>query len=92
MLLLKMLVIFTFFPKIRTQEPGPVLGNLDLNRSLVGDLYSGIWIRTLNLTRTHLCTLLVKTDLLQKMDLLKKNLMNILKINLLIRNFLKKPS
>ena len=67
-----MLVILAFFSKICTPEHRPVLGNLDLNRSLVGDLYSGIWIRTLNLTRTHLCTLLVKTDLLQKMDLLKK--------------------
>ena len=27
--------------KIRTREPGPVLGNLDLNKTLVGDLYSG---------------------------------------------------
>ena len=32
--------------KIRTWEPGPVLGNLDLNRSLVGDPYSGTWTRT----------------------------------------------
>ena len=28
---------FDIFAKIRTREPGPVLGNLDLNRSLVGD-------------------------------------------------------
>ena len=32
--------------KIRTWEPGPVLGNLDLNNSLVLDPYSGTWIRT----------------------------------------------
>ena len=32
--------------KIRTREPGPVLGNLDLNRTLVGDQYSGTWTRT----------------------------------------------
>ena len=44
--ILKMLVIFTFFSKIRTREPGPVLGNLDLNRSLVWDPYSGTWTRT----------------------------------------------
>ena len=30
----------------RTWEPGPVLGNLDLNRSLVWDPYSGTWTRT----------------------------------------------
>ena len=30
----------------RTWEPGPVLGNLDLNRSLVWDLYSGTWTRS----------------------------------------------
>ena len=30
----------------RTQEPGPVLGNLDLNRSLVWDNYSGTWTHT----------------------------------------------
>ena len=35
------LMIFPFFSKIRTREPGPVLGNLHLNRSLVGDPYSG---------------------------------------------------
>ena len=39
-----MLVIF--FYKIRTWEPGPVLGNLDLNRSLVWNPYSGTCIRT----------------------------------------------
>ena len=39
-------MIFTFFSKIRTREPRPVLGNLDLNRSLVGDPYSGTWTRT----------------------------------------------
>ena len=44
--ILKMLVIFPYFSKIRTREPGPVLGNLDLNRSLVGDPYSGTWTRT----------------------------------------------
>ena len=27
-------------------KPGPVLGNLDLNRSLVWDLYSGTWTHT----------------------------------------------
>ena len=27
--------------KIRTWEPGPVLGNLDLNKTLVEDPYSG---------------------------------------------------
>ena len=32
--------------KIRTREPGPVLGNLDLNKTLVGDPYSGTWTRT----------------------------------------------
>ena len=32
--------------KIRTWEPGPVLGNLDLNKTLVGDPYSGTWTRT----------------------------------------------
>ena len=32
--------------KIRTWEPGPVLGNLDLNKTLVEDPYSGTWIRT----------------------------------------------
>ena len=36
--------------KIHTLEPGPVLGNLDLNRTLVGDPYLGTW------TRTRLCT------------------------------------
>ena len=30
----------------RTREPGPVLGNLDLNRSLVWNPYSGTWTRT----------------------------------------------
>ena len=30
----------------RTWEPGSVLGNLDLHRSLVRDPYSGTWIRT----------------------------------------------
>ena len=30
----------------RAWEPGPVLGNLDLHRSLVRDLYSGTWTRT----------------------------------------------
>ena len=30
----------------RTREPGSVLGNLDLNRSLVWDPYSGTWTRT----------------------------------------------
>ena len=40
-----MFVIFPFFSKIRTREPGPVLGNLDLNRSLVGEPYSVTWIR-----------------------------------------------
>ena len=30
----------------RTWEPGPVLGNLDLHRSLVRDPYSGTWTRT----------------------------------------------
>ena len=30
----------------RTREPGPVLGNLDLNRSLVWDPYMGTWTRT----------------------------------------------
>ena len=39
-----------FFSKIRTWEPGAVLGNLDLNRSLVWNPYSGTW------TRTRLCT------------------------------------
>ena len=53
--------------KIRTWEPGPVLGNLDLHRTLVGDPYSGTWTRTWELdpysfmysnfrTRTRLCT------------------------------------
>ena len=50
--------------KIRTREPGPVLGNLDLNRTLVGDPYSGTWTRTWEpgpvlvyvLTRTRFCT------------------------------------
>ena len=32
--------------KIRTREPGPVLGNLDLNKTLLGDPYSGTWTRT----------------------------------------------
>ena len=41
-----MLVIFAFSPKIRTREPGPILGNMDLNRSLVGDPYSGTWTHT----------------------------------------------
>ena len=45
-----------FFPKIRTWEPGPVLGNLDLNKSLIGDLYSGTRTRTRNLTHTRLWT------------------------------------
>ena len=57
-----MLVIF--FSKIRTWEPGPVLGNLDLNRSLVWNPYSGTWTRTREpgpvlvyvLTRTRFCT------------------------------------
>jgi hypothetical protein len=30
----------------RTWEPGPVLGNLDLNRTLVEDPYLGTWTRT----------------------------------------------
>ena len=34
---------------ICTREPGSVLGNLDLNKSLVWDLYLGTW------TRTRLC-------------------------------------
>ena len=50
--------------KIRTREPGPVLGNLDLNKTLVGDPYSGTWTRTWEpgpvlvyvLTRTRFCT------------------------------------
>ena len=54
MVILKILVIFAFFPKpdpysgtwTRTREPGPVLGNLDLNKSLVVDPYSGTWTRT----------------------------------------------
>ena len=32
--------------KIRTWEPGPVLGNLDLNKTLVEDPYLGTWTRT----------------------------------------------
>ena len=32
--------------KIRTWEPGPVLGNLDLNKTLVRDPYSGTRTRT----------------------------------------------
>jgi hypothetical protein len=32
--------------KIRTWEPGPVLGNLDLNKTLVGDPYSRTWTCT----------------------------------------------
>ena len=32
--------------KIRIREPGSVLGNLDLNRTLVGDPYLGTWTRT----------------------------------------------
>ena len=43
MVILKILVIFA---KIRTREPGPVLGNLDLDRSVVWDPYSGTWTRT----------------------------------------------
>ena len=39
--------------KIRTGEPGPVLWNLDLNRTLVGDLYLGIWTRTLLCTHPY---------------------------------------
>ena len=35
---------------ISTREPGSVLGNLDLNKTLLGDPYSGTW------TRTRLCT------------------------------------
>ena len=58
--ILKMLVIFAFFPKIRTWEPGPVLGNLDLNKSLIGDLYSGTRTRTRNLTHTRLWTQISK--------------------------------
>ena len=50
--------------KISTREPGPVLGNLDLNRTLVGEPYSETWIRTWEpgpvlvyvLTRTRFCT------------------------------------
>ena len=50
--------------KIRTREPGPVLGNLDLNRTLVGDPHLGTWTRTWEpgpvlvyvLTRTRFCT------------------------------------
>ena len=50
--------------KIRTLEPGPVLGNLELNRTLVGDRYSGTWTCTWEpgpvliyvLTRTRFCT------------------------------------
>ena len=37
---------FHYFFKIHTQEPGPVLGNLDLNRLLVWDPYLGSWTRT----------------------------------------------
>ena len=56
-----MLVIFAFFSKIRTWEPGPVLGKLDINRSLVWDQYSGTWTRTQELwiwpvLVTRLCT------------------------------------
>ena len=43
LVILKILVIFA---KIRTREPGPVLGNLDLNRSLLEDPYTGIRART----------------------------------------------
>ena len=32
--------------KIRTREPGPALWNLDLNRTLVRDSYSGTWAQT----------------------------------------------
>ena len=32
--------------KICTREPGPVLGNLDLNKTLLGDPYFGTWTRT----------------------------------------------
>ena len=46
--------------KIRTREPGPVLGNLDLNRTLVGDPYLGTRTRTWEpgsvLTCTRFCT------------------------------------
>ena len=50
--------------KIRTWESGPVLGNLDLNKTLVEDPYSGTWTRTWEpgpvlvyvFTRTRFCT------------------------------------
>ena len=50
--------------KISTREPGPVLGNLDLNRTLVGNLYSRTWTRTWEpgpvlvyvLSRNRFCT------------------------------------
>ena len=46
------MVIFTFFSKFVVKVPGSVLGNLDLNSSLVWDLYLG----ALNLTHICLCT------------------------------------
>ena len=39
-------VISIFFFKIRTRGPGPVLRNLNLNRSLVGDPCIGTWTHT----------------------------------------------
>ena len=47
--ILKMLVIFQnpyLETWTRTWEPEPVLGNLDLHKSLVRDPYSGTWTRT----------------------------------------------
>ena len=41
-----MLVIFAFFSKIRTREPGPVLGNLYVLILFILDPYSGTWTRT----------------------------------------------
>ena len=35
-----------FLTWTRTWEPGPLLRNLDLNRSLVREPYSGTWSRT----------------------------------------------
>ena len=32
--------------KIHTWEPGAILGNLDLNKTLLGDPFSGTWTRT----------------------------------------------
>ena len=46
-------IFFQNLYRTRTREPGPVLVNLNLNRSLARDLFSGTWTRTWDKKTLH---------------------------------------